>query len=625
MIFKSTRLTPWLFSLTATAALLLTLLGAGRLSAQYQLTRQVYETKTNTWVQVTSLFGKLPAYGYVPIRVEINNGTKVDRDLSLEFTSKDLSAFGTETGSRMSSSFECSCEAGKRETFDFLVPVTTVFQTSGYGSGSELRMNISCNGFPTTSGTMSTELSNQWPSVIVSSALYVPNASALTSQLSGGSMSSSNIEFGGSFDPKSMPTDWRAYLGQDVIMLTSDDWSKLDPGARTAILEWNRFGGRLIIYSSSASVNFGSLQIDSDEAADTGSRIIQRSMGTVSILSLPSSGRLDAAKTYSMLGAGVIAPSRRSQPVKPGFASSGYSTTYYSMLYDYAGTWPLENILGQKHFNTAFFVLILLAFGILIGPVNLFVFAKAGKRHKLFITTPIISLGASALLVILILFQDGFGGRGHRVVLMEIQPQENNAYIIQEQAARTGVLLGSSFETSEPALMSPVALAPSRWARVVTDGTAPSSYTANEGDDGLKASGDWFQSRSIHGHLLKTVRPTRGRIELSPRAGAPVLTSTFDYDLGTIYYQAKDGSWWKADALSKGNSVTLSPSSASDFHSWLLAQSQLFSKGNAQHINDLATLPGRFFTLTEDAPAIETYNSVKWLSTKTLMTGRIAR
>jgi len=206
---------------------------------------------------------------------------------------------------------------------------------------------------------------------------------------------------------------------------------------------------------------------------------------------------------------------------------------------------------------------------------------------------------------------------------MEIVPEENSAYITQEQIARTGVLLKSSFETSEAALMTPVGLAKSRWSRVVTDGTAPAAYVANDGDKGIEASGDWYQSRSIHGHLLQTVRPSRARIELSPKAGAPVLSSTFDYDLGTIFYHAKDGTWWKAEALAKGSSVTLSPSSEKDFNTWLTTEAAQFSKLNAERVQQLSKLPNRFYTVTDEAEAIESYKSIKWLSTKTLITGKI--
>ncbi len=578
--------------------------------AQHQLVRKVYDAKTNTWVKVTCLLGKLPAYGYAPIRIEINNATKADREFTLDFTSSDFSAYGNDTGSRMTSNFSCSCAAGSRETYDFIVPLTTVFQTSGYGSGTELSMRLSCTGFPTISGSMSSEPHENWPAILLSKQLYEPNASNLNAHVNSiYSSSRGDLEFAGSFNPQTMPTDWRAYMGQNIIMMTSDDWTKLDPGARTAILEWNRLGGHIIIYTSNASENLATLQIDEHQPKK---KSILRSMGRVSLVPLPSSKRLDPKETVKL-----VIPSRSS--------FSSISTPYSSLLRDYAGSWPLHVTLGKKNFNTTFFVLILLAFGILVGPVNLFVFAKAGKRHKLFITTPIISLSASALLIVIIMFQDGFGGRGHRLLLMEIQPDENKAYIIQEQAARTGVLFGSSFETSEPTLITPVALSPSRWSRVVTDGTAPSSYTANHGDKGLKCSGDWFQSRSIHGHLLKTVRPTRGRIKLSPAAGAPVLTSSFNFNLGTLFFHAANGTWWKTDALQKGNSVTLIPSSDTEFKQWLGIQKGRFSRANARHLNNLALSRNRFFAITEEAPGIDTYSSIKWLTTTTIMTGELAR
>ncbi len=584
------------------------------LHAQEELVRQVYETKTNTWAQVTCLLGKLPAYGYAPVRVEMNNASKSDRTLTISFTSTDNSyggSMGGQSDSKMTSSFSFVCKKGSRETVDFLVPLVTIFQSGSYGSSSSLSMNLSVSGYPSTSGSMTTEVSESWPSAVMSNTLYVPNASTLNGHLlsshSSASYSSGDLEFAGDFDPKAMPTDWRAYIGQDTIIMTSDDWGKLDPGARTAILEWNRFGGKIIIYTTNASDDLATLQIEPNMA---GKKIAARSFGHVQLVPLPSSNRLNAAATQRLV-------SHRGK--------SSYETPHASLLNDYAGSWPLHEKLAEKNFNSVFFILILLAFGVLVGPVNLFVFAKAGKRHKLFITTPIISLGCSALLIVIIMFQDGFGGRGHRILLMEIQPEENKAYIFQEQAARTGVLLGSSFETSEPTMITPVALAPSRWSRVVTNGQSPSTYAAEHGSDGLSVSGDWFQSRSIHGHLLKTVRPTRGRIELSPKAGAPTLTSTFDFDLDTIFYHASDGSWWMADAIEKGNSVSLSPTSEMEFNAWLKRIENSLGRHNASHLIRISKLPGRFFTTTEEATATETYGSIKWLSTTTIMTGPVIR
>ncbi len=602
------RALPYSLILMVASFMLLTF---SNIKAQHQLIRKVYDTKTDTWVQVTALFDTLPSYGYMPIRVEINNATKIDLDLSLNFTSEEQTYSRSESDSQMGSSFKCSCAAGQRETYDLIVPINTLFNNVTYGTNSELNMVLKCTGFETITANMSKVTNEQWPAIIASKAIYTPNASSINGKSMASSTSGNTPDFAGSFDPKNMPTDWRGYMGQEIIMLTSNDWLDLDPGARTAILDWNRLGGRLLIYTSSTSDSFASLQIDNSENAK-GAKTISRSMGSASLLHLPSSGRLDVDKTYNMLKRGSTG-----NPSSP--------TDYHGLLYNFSRNWPLHQILGSKHFNIVLFIIILVAFGVLIGPINLFVFAKSGKRHKLFITTPIISLGTSALLVILILFQDGFGGKGHRVVLMDIQAQENKAYIIQEQVARTGVLMGTSFETSEPTMMTPVALSSSRWARVVTNSNVSASYVANDGEKGLSASGDWFQSRSVHGHLLKTVRSTRGRIELSPQTDTPMISSTFDYDLGPIYYHAADGSWWQASALARGNSVTLTPSSAKDFKKWLNEQANLFSSSHAKKIKKLANEPGRFFTLTENAPATETYKPIKWLSTKTLITGKISQ
>ena len=61
------------------------------------------------------------------------------------------------------------------------------------------------------------------------------------------------------------------------MLITSDEWGELDPGARTAILEWNRMGGKIVIYSSNASDDLATLQIDANMP---GKKSTARSFGT---------------------------------------------------------------------------------------------------------------------------------------------------------------------------------------------------------------------------------------------------------------------------------------------------------------------------------------------------------
>ena len=118
----------------------------------------------------------------------------------------------------------------------------------------------------------------------------------------------------------------------------------------------------------------------------------------------------------------------------------------FSRSNGYSTNWPLHEKLGTQDFGTLITALLLVAFAVLVGPVNFFVFAGQGRRHRLFFTTPLISLGMSALLILYIVMKDGFGGDGYRVVLREVDQQENNSHLIQEQICRTGMLFSGSFE-----------------------------------------------------------------------------------------------------------------------------------------------------------------------------------
>lgn len=72
----------------------------------------------------------------------------------------------------------------------------------------------------------------------------------------------------------------------------------------------------------------------------------------------------------------------------------------------------------------------------LVGPLSLFLWAPAGKRQRLFLLIPAISVGFSLLLLLLILAGDGTGGTGSREVLIQINPQDHSALISQTRFAR---------------------------------------------------------------------------------------------------------------------------------------------------------------------------------------------
>jgi hypothetical protein len=549
---------------------------------------------------------------YLPVRVTVVNPSPQEGSVTISAESGDGSYGGQ--GSEMSSSFDLTIPAEGTSVHDLLIPCTTLLNYS-YGGRQTVSIRLS-GSYGGAFGNLQTNYSPDQPAVLLSEPLFTPNASLLDAEMRSGSHRHSGYgsdTFAGKFDPRALPEDWRAYSGYDGIALTDTDWGNATPGARNAMLRWNRLGGELVIYTLSPSTDLASLGI-ADEGK--GIRSADRSFGRVSLTTIGSDLKLDAPAT-----------------VQRFHRDSRLPAVNAAVRNDFGSGWSLKAAFGEQRYNYGLFILILIGFGILVGPVNLFVFAKSGRRHRLFITTPLIALGTSVLLVALIILIDGFGGRGMRTVLMEVRPDdgENSAYVMQEQVSRTGVLLGGGFSVSEPAAITPVPLDVSQWSRLTQDnGGGGMRYESNLRDGKLAVDGDWFQSRSEQGQLIRAIVPTRGRIEARNASGTPSFMSTFEFAISTLYFLDASGGVWKAENITPGKAFTCTASSDADLKAFAHeAWSQLSERSrrvlDARQANSLHNRPGHFIAVTEEAPAIGTLDGIDWTTTRTYITGPVAK
>lgn len=591
---------------------LLAILPLGPVLAQEPFYRDVYDPKTNSYVEVVSLFAKLPTQGYAPIRVTIANRTGNPARVSLNFESTTGSHYYGYSGKlSMDSSFSVGCEANSVNTVDLLVPVAPVVKESGYSSYPnsqtlEMTMLGSANG----SYAQNANTGQDFPNILLSEKLHTLNASSLDAATSSHIASSSRYSsgsnsFAGKFTPNMMPDDWRAYAGFDHIIMTDSDWKELSPGARSGILQWNRLGGTLNIHAVDNNSTLASLGIDKNSNQP---RLTQRSMGLVTIQPITASLVLNATNLVDEVS-----------------KSSSPTWQAKSMINDYAGSWGLQSDFGTKTFHFVMFILVLIAFGILVGPVNLFVFAKSGKRHKLFITTPIIAIGASVAMILLIFLQDGLGGKGMRAQLMEIHSSDgdNNAYVHQEQISRSGVLIGNRFEITEPCTFAAVPLSSTQWTRLTTDSNVDQSYSINKTDKGINVSGDWFQSRSEQAQILQSIIPTRSRIEQAPGGNAAALISSFDYEIEALCYAGPDGKFWRADHIAAGKNFLCREISESEYNNFVKTSGNLLGNGNKEKLDLLSKRKEHFVAISQAAPMIDTFRSISWKKNITVLTGAI--
>lgn len=554
--------------------------------SQETIIRQVYDPVTDTHVEVLALFTKPSPGGYFPVRVKIANNLIIASNIRLDFESN--CPYNDEL--RTTSSFKLSAAAGKTVVRDLMVPLSPASD-----SDSSINVNATLSGsLGQASNSIRSSREKSQPASLLSETLFTPNASTLDSEINTklGSSRSGSVEFAAKFDPKQLPDDWLAFSGYDDVIMTDTDWSNVPTSARNAILSWVRLGGQLIIYHSSSS-SLTAMGLPTEAG-----------FGRISTPALTTGAALASEMVRSVMG----------NPTKPRQAS---------LNYDYQSRWPLRTLFGDQAFHQTFFVVVMICFGILVGPVNLFVFAKSGQRHRLFITTPMIALAASLILIGLIITLDGFGGSGIRRVLMEVRPDDglNAAYIHQEQFSRTGILTGADFTIKTSSIFQPVTIAETRLARFTGGSAAKGAFNLQPTDGKIVASGDWFQSRSEHGQALSAVVSTRGRIERTDAANT--LVSTFQFPIETLYYLDESQQWYRANTIETGKRFTLTAIDSSMAIQSLTDEANAFIKRNNEFLNVAKNRPGHFIAITSHAPGIDTHPSIRWKETHTVITGPV--
>ncbi|MFT4177234.1 MAG: hypothetical protein QM627_11335 [Luteolibacter sp.] len=559
-------------------------------AAQDTLIRENFNPVNDTHVEVVAMFTKPSPGGFFPLRVVISNQEKFNARVTLNCESGAY--FGGNTSSSSGYAFEAP--AGKIVTRDILVPLGP--PSRNYGGNTNLTVRMG-GTFGTAEHTVTADLDPNQPSILLSEKLYTPNASILDSAAASRFTSGyrSSNEFAAKFDPAILPNDWLAFSGYDNVLMTDSDWSATPPGCRNAILSWVRLGGQLVIYTTHSATR-ASLNLPEET-----------SYGTITIQPIEQDLKMDPPSTLDLVTKGRVEPRQVSLRTD----------------YERKSNWPLQEEFGSQSFNYALFIAVLILFGILVGPVNLFVFAKSGQRHRLFITTPLISLGASLVMIVLIVVQDGFGGNGIRRVLMEVRPDngENAAYLHQEQFARTGVLTSSRFTIDPACAFNPVPIESSRWARYTSANSYRGTFNLQPDGGKLVAAGDWFQSRSEHGHVLSAVIPSRGKIEAT---GVPdTYLSSFDFPIATLFYQNQQGQWFRADGIETGKQFKLTPVEHSMISGTLEEEAKGFAVRHRTFLRAAMKRPGHFIAITDEAPAIATNPGIRWKETRTIITGPI--
>lgn len=175
-------------------------------------------------------------------------------------------------------------------------------------------------------------------------------------------------------------------------------------------------------------------------------------------------------------------------------------------------------------------------------------------------------------------------------------------------------------------MVTPLLLDNTRWTRLKSGGSGDAEGQRYSVPEPKNYAGDWFQSRSEQALLLEAIRPGRGRLELKPEEGPPVIVSSLPGTVGTLYYQDLAQQWWVGRApLATGGSAVLEKSDEAAFLAWLEPVLKSFPESDRARMRSSVSA-GRFVAVSPDARIglVDTLKSITWNDDLTVLHGRLA-
>jgi len=556
-----------------------------------QIFRHNYTEYPDTFVEVQSVFGAVAKQGSLPYRITIRNHSGKDRVWTVKMGEGN---FGRSLTTR--ASFRIEVEEGAEVQREVILAFAPAFLAYDYRN---LEITVSATGLAEEKRDHGEQTPQDFPLLGISKSLAQRSLTRLDDVVK--NQNSSNPSFAKVFEPEQLPVDWLGYTGLDAVLLDEPAWRGLAAAQRQALVAWVRLGGRLDLYGETA--------------------IDPTTLG----LPFTETKARDGSRSLSL---GIVKLSLWDGKELPDSVVNFYRTlpqASQALERDFNNDWKLQSDFGTKEFNPILVFILLLIFAILVAPVNLFYLAKPGRRHRLFITTPIISVVTCLLIILVILFIDGVGGKGTRVILADLQPGqgETRVYLSQEQISRTGVMLSSSFEADQPYDLNPVNLPESQFNPFSHSGQRPSTYEISDG----RFDGEFFRSRSEQGFAIRAVEPGRARIEYSGEEnGIPVLISNLSQEIVALQYRDAKGTLWKSPdvtSVSPGGMIPLEKMEKEVWPDWIRETTERFSEARQGRVKNLQSDRHRFFAQVRDpeAFALPTHPGLRWEKTRLLLTG----
>ncbi len=309
-------------------------------------------------------------------------------------------------------------------------------------------------------------------------------------------------------DPADLPDRWQGYPDWLVLVLTPTGDAALDDPQRAALSTWVRAGGTLVITSP------------------------------------------DVARAWEKRGVTVIHDVLGAEPRALGAAITQH---------DHADDWVPEAapVPGTESVPVKTFVVLALAFALVVGPLNLWWVGRRNARHLFLITTPVVSFITCVVLIAASLLSDGVSVKRHVVQVCHLDHRS------QHLVRWSGCSYFAAFSRSA------LALDVQTKVRLLDPDAYGGSSGYRRNDHTTPLQLDWRQGQALSGTVLPArlnrqwsyieILRERRRLVVERDGNGFRLTNGLGTPLLGCVWRDEQNHLWSCDRLAAGESAMLTP------------------------------------------------------------------
>ena len=336
-------------------------------------------------------------------------------------------------------------------------------------------------------------------------------------------------------DPTRLPTNWLGYTSVPAVFIGPDEWRQLTDDQKTALLTWTAGGGNLMFVDGS----FDSL-LPALKGPATGTPQPPVRAYFLGRIHLPTS----AAIASGGLAAALTAANNSQDS---NWALPANTAKDWAIIANGGFRLPIPGIAGVP---ARTYLMILLVFTAVVGPLNYWFLRRRGQQVLLVLTAPLISIVFILLLGGYVLAGEGIGVRVRAVT-----------FTMLDQARRQAVTRGSM--SLYAAGMSPRGgLRFSRDTAIFPlgrDGNGGREALLLDLSDGQRFSAGLLPARSPANVEQIVVRPARERLSISRDSQGISVVNGLGSRVVTLLYREGDTIYSLPQPLLAGATARLVP------------------------------------------------------------------